>query len=158
MWILFKDYPKDHSALFYWCPVDSIVFLLWGVYNQCRTSIGVELRWILNFTNSIIPLFRYSVFRVLMHLAMVHSDKPWLAMVHSDKSWPLLCDDVILIFLYRNTGSLWLWEFITFFFASFSSYVNDTLAIMSWGKRNSITGNVQALIHVFNKDMYMHFL
>jgi len=84
----------------------------------------------------------------------INSDKPWLAMVHSDKPWQMLCDDVILIFLYKNTGSLQLWEFITILFST-----QTTLAISyksNKKKRNNITGNVQACTDIFNK-CHAHF-
>ena len=72
-----------------------------------------------------------------------------LAMVHSDKPWPMMCDDVILICLYRNTGSLQLREF------GFANFSIQTTLLLSYGLRkgrNRVTGNVQVCIHTFNKD------
>ena len=89
---------------------------------------------------------------------MYHDTHTSLAMVHSDKPWPMMCDDdVILICLCRNTGSLRLWEFIMFYFASFNTQMALLLSYESKKGRNSITGNVKSAYPYFNKD-HTHFL
>ena len=68
-------------------------------------------------------------------------------MVHSDKPWLMMCDHAAF-----DCGSL-----LLFYFTSFSTQTTLCYHMIELGKgRNSITGNVQLHIHIFNKS-HAHF-
>jgi len=56
-------------------------------------------------------------------------------------------DDVILICLYRQTS-----EFIIVYLAAFGTQMTLLLSYELRKRRNSVKGNVQVRIHIFNKD------